>query len=134
MADENDYWSIAPKSLYDLVNDKRRLRNKSPIDHGTMQTRLVLKCSVAMPGAIDFNVPELRLDAALLPQLEAVLNELFDLYLDNELKRYCKFNSPQAALRALEKEREAAANAAPEPSKEEEAAGLSGMLRRLFRR
>jgi len=132
---KTEYWTIAPKSLFDLVNDKRRLRSKTPIDHGTIRTRLTLKCGVICPGMIDFSGEEIRLSTELMPRLESTMNELFDLYLDGALKRYCKFYSPReemetafAAQASLEAEEEMAR------AEEAKSSGLGGMLRRLFHR
>jgi hypothetical protein len=40
-----DQWSLTPAALFELVNKKRGQLNKTPIDHGTMTTRLELQYS-----------------------------------------------------------------------------------------
>lgn len=91
--DTSGYWTITNKALFSLVNDKRRLRKKPPIDFGVMTTRLVLRGNVVCPGLFDFRGEQLRLDHANAPILEELLNEQFDLYLQNELTRHCQFHS-----------------------------------------
>lgn len=87
--EQEDRWSLTPATLFELINDKRRQSNKTPIDHGTMTTRLVLKCNIAHPGAFDFDAPKLILDTEKISALEKIVNEQFDLYLNNELQRHC---------------------------------------------
>jgi hypothetical protein len=95
--EEEGRWSITPAALYELINKKRRQLNKTPIDHGTMTTRLVLKCNVAHPGSFDFDAPKMALKSAEISVLEKIVNEQFDLYLNNELQRHCTSLRPAPA-------------------------------------
>jgi hypothetical protein len=97
--EQEGQWSIAPAALFELINDKRGQLNKSPIDHGTMATRLVLKCNIAHPGAFDFDAPEMILNTGKIEALEQIVNEQFDLYLNNELKKHCTSLNPSPARR-----------------------------------
>ncbi len=97
--EKEDRWTITPVELFEVINSKRKQLNKTPIDHGTMTTRLVLKCNVAHPGVFNFDAPKLILDGRKVSALEKIINEQFDLYLKNELQRYCTSLRPAPAPR-----------------------------------
>jgi hypothetical protein len=121
-----DYWTITPTALFELINDKRRQLNRTPIDHGAMATRLALKSNVAAPGVFDFSAPKLKLTAQHLQMLEEIVNDQFDLYLKNSLARHCVFHS--ASAQAKPKARPAAPAAEPQPD------AKRSKLKRLFGR
>jgi hypothetical protein len=128
--EQEERCSITPTTLFELVNDKRRQLNKTPIDHGTMTTRLVLKCNIAHPGVFDFDAPKLVLNSAEIGALEKIVNEQFDLYLNNELQRLCTSLRPTPAPRKT---------AAPEPLDHMEdltqkSGGLKSKIKGLFGR
>jgi hypothetical protein len=75
-------------ALTELINKKRGEINKTPIDHGSMKTHLILKANIAHPGAFDFESPELKLDADRIAILQEMLNEQFGIYLE-KLSSHC---------------------------------------------
>ena len=119
-----DYWTITPAALFELINEKRRQLNRTPIDYGAMATRLALKSNITAPGAFDFNAPKLKLTAEHLRLLEEIVNDQFDLYLKNTLARHCVFHSASAQSKPK------ARPAAPEP----QPSAPRSKLKRLFGR
>ncbi len=84
------HWAITPTALTELINKKRRELNKTPIDHGTIMTRLILKSNVYHPGVFDFEAHTLTLDRNKLALLEELLHDQFGLHMENQLVRYFK--------------------------------------------
>jgi hypothetical protein len=121
-----DYWTITPTALFELINEKRRQLNRSPVDNGAMTTRLALKINVVAPGVFDFSAPKLKLTAEQLRILEEIINDQFDLYLKNALARQCVFHS--ASAQAKPKAHPVTQAAEPKPT------GTRSKLKRLFGR
>ncbi len=123
-----DCWTITPMALTDLVNKKRGELNKTPIDHGSMKTHLILKASVAHPGVFDFESSELKLDADKIAILQGLLNAQFGIYIE-KLSRHCEFHP------AKKEEKKPLRQSAPESSHTEpQSDGLMSKFGRMFRR
>lgn len=123
-----DYWVITPKDLTDLINKKRGELNKTPIDHGSMKTHLILKSNIGHPGVFDFEATEIKLDANKAAVLQEIVNEQFGIYLE-KLTRYCKYHP----ARKVEKKPvpiPTPISREPEP----QSAGLMSKLGRMFGR
>jgi hypothetical protein len=121
------YWTITPTALSKLINVKRRELGKTPVDHGTITTRLVLKSNVYHPGVFDFEAPVLKLDREKLALLENLLHDQFGLHLENQLVRHCKANSA-IQDRAKPKPISQPASTPPKPKK----SGFLSKLKRLL--
>ncbi len=108
-----DYWTITPMALTELINAKRKELNKTPIDHVSMKTHLIIKTNVGYPGVFDFESSELTLDAKRIDILQQVINDQFGIYLD-KLSRSCEFHP------AKKNQRKPVQTTAPESSEEEQ--------------
>lgn len=123
----DDYWTITPTVLFDFINENRRQLNRSPIDHGTMSTRLTLKCNIVAPGVFDFSAPQLKLNAEQIQALEGIVNDQFDLYLEKVLIRRCT-----AQADASKQSTPKAQTPAPARLEEPQSGGIGAKIKRLF--
>jgi hypothetical protein len=121
-------WTITPASLSELINRKRKELNKTPIDHGTITTRLVLKSNVYHPGVFDFEAPVLKLDREKLALLENLLHDQFGLHLENQLVRHCK-PDPATMKRAKPQPIPRPVQTPPQPQK----GGVMSKLKQLLK-
>lgn len=130
MTQGEGHWTLTQEAMLDLVNEKRRGRGHSPIDHNTMITRLILRSKVVCPDVFDFRAPLLTLSRETLPMLEELLDEQFDLTLRDTLRRHASFHPSQSTpaerggSRSPEKP-----EAGPAPSTQ---SSVLGRLKRLF--
>jgi hypothetical protein len=115
-------------ALIELINKKRGELNKTPIDHGSMKTHLILKLNVSHPGAFDFESSELKLDADKIAILQEIINEQFGIYLAR-LSSHCTFYPAKKTMKK------------PEPvhtprseSQEPQSEGLMSKFGRMFGR
>ncbi len=123
-----DYWTITPMALTEVINKKRSELNKTPIDHVSMKTHLILKANVSHPGVFDFESSELKLDEKRIAILQEILNDQFGIYLE-KLSRHCTFHP----AKKVEK-RKSPPVSVPESSTEEQGEGLMSKLGRMFGR
>ena len=94
MADAaQDRWAITPVALSELINKKRKQLNRTPVDHATMMTHLVLRSNVTHPNLFDFEAPELRMNAKDILCMETMLDYLFGVCLDKTLANHCELQS-----------------------------------------
>ena len=102
MADlTKDHWVITPVALSEVINKKRKELNKSPIDHATMMTHLVLKSNVTNPGLFDFEAPKLMMDAGGVRVMEGLLDDQFGLRMEKKLSRHCTLISTKTETAKL---------------------------------
>ncbi len=123
----NRHWTITPQGLSEVINDKRRELHKTPIDHNTIMTRLILKSNIDHPGMFDFEAPKLLLDENKMAILEQLLNDQFGLHIDGKLARLCQAHS--------ETPKRATPAPPPQPSpapKRPQKGGLTAKLKRLL--
>jgi hypothetical protein len=130
-SEERDYWTIRSKSLFELINGKRKRTNKTPIDNGAIATRLALKAQAMGLGELELGSEELRLESeSQIEQLIDAINNLFDLNVNrSEVDRYLVHYSA-ARLK------EAETNARSEEIVEEtfdESEGFLTRVKRLFK-
>ncbi len=123
-----DYWTITPMVLTELINAKRKELNKTPIDHGSMKTHLIIKTNVGYPGVFDFESSELKLDAKRIEILQKIINDQFGIYLE-KLSRHCEFHP---AKKQEKRPKQTPAPGSADEEKEDE--GLMSKLGRMFRR
>ncbi len=123
-----DFWTITPMALTELINKKRGDLNKTQIDHGSMKTHLILKASVAHPGVFDFESSELKLDADKIAILQELINAQFGIYIE-KLSRHCEFHPAKKA------EKKPLRQSAPESSHNKpQGKGLMSKFGRMFER
>lgn len=96
MTEDEGHWTMTREAMLDLINEKRRDCDRSPIDHNTMITRLVLRSKVFCPDVFDFRATQLTLSPETLPILEDLMNEQFDLTLHDAFKRHATFHPPRS--------------------------------------
>jgi len=90
---QGSYWAITPVALSELINKKRKQLNRTPIDHATMMTHLVLRSNVTHPDLFDFEASELKMNTMEILHMEVMLNDLFLVCLDKTLADHCKFQA-----------------------------------------
>lgn len=121
----NIRWTITPQDLSRVINDKRRELHKTPIDHQTITTRLILKSNIDHPGVFDFEAPKLLLDENKIALLESLLNDQFGLHMDGKLARLCQ------AYNTVAKQTAPPPQPAQAPAKPQKS-GLTAKLMRLL--
>lgn len=123
-----EHWTITTIALTELVNKKRSELNKTPIDHGSLKTHLIIKTNVSYPGLFDFESSALELDANKIEILQGLINDQFGIYLE-KLSRYCEFHPAKKA------ENKPLQTSVPESSKtEQQNEGLMSKFGRMFGR
>lgn len=81
---------IVVTELFDKVNAQRKLLRRPPVEDRAMASRLTLRFNVGQNTGVDFNEETIMLGAHELGRLEKMINELFGVYMENELVRLCQ--------------------------------------------
>lgn len=80
---------IVVADLFNKINAQRKLLHRTPIENQAMATRCTLRFNADKQRGVDFSAEKIVIAPNELEMLEKIVNELFGLYFEGELKRLC---------------------------------------------
>lgn len=120
---------IVVAELFAKINAQRKLLKRTPIEERAMASRCTLKFNVDKKRGVDFSAERIVVARDDLAVLEKIVNELFGVYFDGEIRRLCvkpKTPAVKPAPAILPSQVAAAATIQPENT------GLMSKIKRLF--
>lgn len=85
----DNYCVIVVADLFAKINAQRKLLHRSPVEDRAMASRCTLRFNVDKQRGIDFNAEKINVAWHELDMLEKMVNELFGIYFNGEVRRLC---------------------------------------------
>jgi len=94
-----DICVIITADLFAKINKQRKLLNRGPIENQAIASRCTLRFSVDKQRDVDFGKDTVVIAAEDIQILEKIINELFDVHFENEVRKLCvkpKIQTPKS--------------------------------------
>jgi len=125
-----DQCVITVADLFAKINKQRKLLNRTPVENQARASRCTLRFNIDKQRDVDFSQDKIAIDPDAIPVLEKIVNELFDIPFDGEVRKLCaKVKAPVAKHVEID----ILPPLTPEITIEPEKTGLLSMLKGLFR-
>lgn len=120
---------IVVADLFAKINAQRKLLHRTPIENQAMASRCTLRFNVDKQRGVDFSAEKVLIGQDEIPVLEKIVNELFGVYFEGEVRRLCVKPKPPAPKPV---DIDPFPPLTPELTGEPEKTGLLSMLKGLF--
>lgn len=80
---------IVVEELFAKINAQRKLLGRTPIENQAMASRCTLRFNVDKQRGVDFSAEKILVARDEIPVLEKLVNELFGIYFEGEVRRLC---------------------------------------------
>jgi len=120
---------IIVTDLFNKINKQRKLLNRTPVENQAIASRCTLRFNVDRQRGVDFSQATIVINQVDISLLEKIVNELFDVPFDNEIRKLCAKSRPPAARNV---EIDVLPPLTPEITAEPEKAGLLSFIKSLF--
>ena len=84
-----DICVIITADLFGKINKQRKLLNRAPVENQAMASRCTLRFNVDKQRGVDFGIDTVVIDSDDMPLLEKIINDLFGVYFENEIRKLC---------------------------------------------
>ena len=121
--------TLVVAKLFELINNKRKMRSLTPVEHGAIVSRCTLRFNIDKARGIDFSEETVVLEPEDVDALEQMVNEQFNCNFEGEVKRLCVKPKPAPAVSepTLSFDIPASTQVEPEPEK-----GLFSGIKKMF--
>jgi hypothetical protein len=80
---------IIVADLFAKINAQRKLLTRTPIEDRAMASRCTLRFNIDKQRGVDFSAEKILIEPDEIELLEKMVNELFGIYFDGEVRRMC---------------------------------------------
>lgn len=120
---------IVVADLFAKINAQRKLLKRTPIEDRAMASRCTLRFNVDKQRGVDFSNEKILVAPNEIELLEKIVNELFGVYFEGEVRKLCAKPKTPAVKRARPiPPLQAPAVPTPQPEK----TGLMSKIKRIF--
>jgi hypothetical protein len=120
---------IVVADLFAKINAQRKLLKRPPIEDRAIASRCTLRFNADKQRGVDFTADKILVASQEIPLLEKIVNELFGVYFEGEVRKLCaKSKTPTVKRTRPMPPPQAAVVPAVQPEK----SGLVSKLKRMF--
>lgn len=88
-AEAGNHCVIIVADLFAKINAQRKLLHRTPIEERAMASRCTLRFNVDKQRGVDFGAEKILIDPDEIELLEKIVNDLFGIYFQGEIRRLC---------------------------------------------
>jgi len=95
-ADVRNKCIIVVEDLFNKINAQRKLLHRTPIENQALATRCTLRFNIGEQRGVDFTAEKILIAPSEVAVLEKMVNELFGVYFEGEVRKLCAKSKPKA--------------------------------------